>query len=158
MVEKKSYKKGDIIFKKGQWEMKMYDIISGKVGIYDNYGQTDEKLLTELNEGKLFGEMAIIEAFPRSATAVALEDTDVNVVDSDGVTLYFKTAPERINGIMENLANRLRELSDDYVNTCSTIAEYLDTEDSSSKKEGLFAKIKKALLKKKELEAMDDAE
>lgn len=153
MVEKVEFVKGIVIFKKGQWQMKMFDIISGKVGIYANYGEPNQKLLTEYGPGKIFGEMGVIEALPRSATAVALENTECNAIDGDAFADYFKNDPDRIISIMQNLSGRLRELSNEYLDVCKTIGEYLAQEDVPvEKKTGLLDKIKNILSKRKNLE------
>ena len=48
----KLLKKGEMIFKEGDLELCMYNIRSGCVGIYANYGKEDEKLLVELKAGE----------------------------------------------------------------------------------------------------------
>ena len=73
-MEKQNFNKGEIIFKQGQFATTMYDICAGTVGIYAAYGTAEEKKLAELGEGEIFGEMGLIECYPRSATAVALKD------------------------------------------------------------------------------------
>ena len=75
MSEIKYYRKGSVIFKEGAYELSMFSVVSGKVGIFADYKTRDEKVLAELGKGRIFGEMGLIEAKPRSATALALEDT-----------------------------------------------------------------------------------
>ena len=133
MSEIKKFKKGQVVFNEGTWEMTMFSITSGKIGIYANYGTGKEQLLTELEKGKFFGEMGLIEARPRSATAVALEDSELELIDSDNVSDYFRNDPEKIVDILKNMTNRLRRLSADYVDACNTICDYLDTEKSQKK-------------------------
>ena len=144
MSEKITCKKGDVIFKEGSWEMSMYSVRSGKVGIYANYGKEGEKLLTELEEGRLFGEMGLIEARPRSATAVALEDSELEVIDSDGFESFFKEDPEQIGKILAAMTKRVRELSDKYIEVCDVISDYLSAE--KSKKKGFWKKLKETMI------------
>ena len=74
-------KRNEIIFSEGDKSDCMYDIRQGRVGIYANYGTKEEKLLTELSKDQFFGEMGIIEGYPRSATAVAMGDvTELTVI------------------------------------------------------------------------------
>ena len=140
MAQTVTFKKGAVIFEEGTWEMYMFSIVSGKVGIYANYNATGEKLLTELGEGRLFGEMGLIEARPRSATAVALEDTSLDVIDSESLEAYFKNEPEKIVEVLAAMTKRIRELSSDYIAVCDNISGYLDAE--KSKKKGFWDKIK----------------
>lgn len=144
MAEKMFFEKGSVIFKEGEWKISMYDIISGKVGIYANYGDENETLLTELTAGRYFGEMAVIDAMPRSATAVALEDTETLVIKSGEFDEYLTENPDKVIDIFQSLCTRLRELSKDYIDACTTITEYVQGEED--KKSGKFVgKIKKFL-------------
>lgn len=136
------FKKGDVIFKEGDWQMWMYELKSGKVAIYSAYGTDREKMLTELGEGRIFGEMGLIESRVRSATAVAAEDTELELIDSDGFAGYFSKNPEKVLDILRNLSNRLRELSGQYIEACTTLTEYVaEAEASSPKKESLWKKL-----------------
>ena len=73
----KSYDKGAVIFRQGDPGDCMYDIQFGKVGIFDHYGEPDEKKIADLYIDQIFGEMGLLDHAPRSATAVALEKARV---------------------------------------------------------------------------------
>lgn len=134
--------KNSVIFEEGKWEMVMYGIISGKVAIYSAYGTDNEKLLAELEAGRYFGEMGLIEAMPRSATAIATEDTVLKVITQDNFREYFNDSPDEVLSIMKGLTGRLRELSKQYLDACYTISDYLQSEeDKKPKKAGLLDKI-----------------
>ena len=113
------YNKGDIIFEKGDYEPFMYDIYSGKVGIYSDFGTPDQKLLAELGESDFLGEMALIEDAPRSATAVALEpNTRLKTVDAETFDDYFRERPAKVLMLMQQMSARLRQVSKDYLEIC----------------------------------------
>ena len=131
MANTRTFKSGEVIFREGTWKMEMYSVLSGKVGIYANYGMPNEQLLTELSAGKYFGEMGLIEARTRSATAVALEDTELEVIDSENLYEFFKKSPEKVVGILQNMTSRLRELSASYVDVCGKISEYVNAEKAT---------------------------
>ena len=93
----KIYEKGEFIFKQGEYASCMYDICQGKVGIIANYGEDGEKTLTELGEGASFGEMGMLEAYPRSATAVALEDgTEARAITTETFSPSFQNNSEKV--------------------------------------------------------------
>ncbi|MBF0467075.1 MAG: protein kinase [Nitrospirae bacterium] len=72
---KKSYKKGDIIFKEDTIGDKLFIIITGKVRITKIFpNDTEETFLASLGQGDCFGEMAIMDSSPRFATAIAQSD------------------------------------------------------------------------------------
>ena len=138
-------KRNEIIFNEGDKSDCMYDIRLGTVGIYANYGTKEEKLLTELNKDQFFGEMGIIEGYPRSATAVAMGDaTELTVIAKADFEEYCKNNPEKTILIMKNMSARIRDLTRDYLEACHTIAESLETEKKGEKlSAGLLNRLKK---------------
>ena len=114
----KEFKQGEIIFRQGDPGDSMYDIFSGRVGVYAAYGTANEKLLTELKANEFFGEMGLLEKAPRSATVVALEDTAVYVIGEDDFNDYFIKQPEKALQIMRQLSQRLRRRTEDYLEAC----------------------------------------
>ena len=137
--------KNEIIFKEGDKSDCMYDIRRGSVGIYANYGTKEEKLLTELTQDQFFGEMGIIEGYPRSATAVALgEGTELMVILKEAFEDYCKNNPEKTVLIMKNMSARIRDLTRGYLEACHTIAESMEAEQKGEKKSNsLLARLKK---------------
>lgn len=123
------FEKDQVIFRQGEYPYFMYDILSGKVGIYSDYETENEKLITELDAGQLLGEMGLIEVYPRSATAVALEDGTALAEISDAeLTEYFKDKPEKLLAIMRQLSARIRETTQKLVDVCHTIYENDESE------------------------------
>lgn len=141
-MTEKQFKKGDIIFREGDTGDTLYQINEGTVAIIAGYGESDEKQLVELGKGKFFGEMAAIEAYPRSATAVAQDDVKVLEIGCNEIGDYFKNDPDRIMDIMKSLGGRLRDLTVDYAEVGDTIKE-LAGADGAEKRSGLVDKIKK---------------
>ena len=142
-MAEKQFNKGDVIFREGEYGTTMYRILDGAVSIYANYGESGEQKLTELKAGDFFGEMAVIEAFPRSATAVAACEARVDEVGKESLSEYFKAEPDMIMKIMRHISGRLRELTHDYREVCATIAEMEPGGAKKPRSEGLVAKIKK---------------
>ena len=138
-------KRNEIIFREGDKSNCMYDIRNGTVGIYANYDTKDEKLLTELKKDQFFGEMGIIEGYPRSATAVAMGDmTELTVIAKEDFEDYCKRNPEKTILIMKNMSARIRELTQNYLEVCHTVAEFMEAEQKGEKKSlGLMNRLKK---------------
>ena len=138
-------KRNEIIFNEGDKADRMYDIRMGRVGIYANYGTKEEKLLTELTKDQFFGEMGIIEGYPRSATAVAMGDmTELTVIPKTDFEEYCKKNPEKTVLIMKNMSARIRDLTQGYLEACHTIAESMEAEQKGEKKSmGLLNRLKK---------------
>ena len=140
-----TYKKKQVIFKEGDAANCMYDIRWGTVGIYANYGTPEEKLLTKLQAEDFFGEMGLIDAEPRSATAVALEDkTRVEVITREVFGAYLEERPDKVLVVMQHMSHRVRDLTRDYLEVCKTLTEAVDPGQSSKgRSEGLLEKLKK---------------
>ena len=138
-------KRNEVIFNEGDKADCMYDIRMGRVGIYANYGTKEEKLLIELTKDQFFGEMGIIEGYPRSATAVAMGDmTELTVISKADFEDYCKRNPEKTILIMKNMSARIRDLTQNYLDACHTIAESMEAEQRGEKKSlGLLNRLKK---------------
>ncbi len=130
-----AYKKGDVIFKQGDYALTMFAILSGSVGIYSGYGTEKEKEITILGKGQFLGEMGLIEAYPRSATAVAMEDgTELQEIGDKEFQEYFADQPERLLLIMRQLCQRLRQRTEDYENARKTLDEMEQTKGTPGKR------------------------
>ncbi len=147
------YNRGDIIFREGEYGSSMYDIRWGSVGVYAGYGSPDEKRLTVLRAGEYFGELGLLDTMPRSATIVVEEDgTQLLEITIDGFSDYFNNKPEKILKIMEHMSIRMRALTDDYLDACRTISEYLEEAgQDSQKKQSLLEKMKRFALRYRQL-------
>ena len=144
--EVNTFNKKEIIFKEGDMSNCMYDIHFGSVGIYAAYGTEKETLLTELRADDFFGEMGMIEGYPRSATAVALEDgTRVEVITAENFSSYFREKPAKVLMIMQHMSQRIRVLTKDYMEACQAINETVENENISEEKRGKFKSILKRL-------------
>ncbi len=131
----RKFAKGEVIYTQGEYEESMYVLRRGKVGIYADYGKGTQKLWTILNaeDGNVtFGEMELIEAMARSATAVALEDVEAYFVTRDDFGNYFKDDPEAILLLMRNMGKRIRELTQDYMDACQAAGEMIAGREKSS--------------------------
>lgn len=144
MAEIKNYKRGDLIFKEGDWGNTVYQIQKGTIGIYSAYEEENEQLLTTLTPGFYFGEMGIIDVMPRSATAVALENVEIAAFNSQEFSETYKNDPEMVLDIFQKMITRLRQLSDEYVDACKTITTYVE-EHEQKHPVGLKAKIAKLI-------------
>lgn len=127
------YGKDEIIFREGDLDFCMYELLQGSVGIYVDYGKPDEKLLTQLSasDRACFGEMGLIDELPRSATAVALDRVRVYRITHEGFGQYFRDNPDAVLQIMQNMSQRIRGLTDDYLNVCRTVMQA--SEDAGGK-------------------------
>ena len=137
----KAFKKGEVIFREGDQGSCFYQITEGTAGIYLYYGQAEQQKLTEMKPGQYFGEMAIIDAWPRSATVVAEEDLQAIELTGNDLVDYFQEQPDKIFALMNQLGGRLRQLTAEYDEVKAFIREKEDA--GAEKKEGFLDKLKK---------------
>ena len=110
------YSLGALIFKEGAQGDKMYLILSGAVRISRQVPGMGEEALAVLRAGTHFGEMALIDDFPRSADAVAHEACRLFVVRKEDMEdLLFvdrDLAYDLLWSFVRTLSSRLRETND----------------------------------------------
>lgn len=99
----RTFRAGEVIFREGESGTEFFVVKSGKVAV-----QHGNKTLQVLGEGEIFGEMALIDSEPRSASVIA--ETDAVVVPVSEKQFLFMTseAPYFALNVMRVLAKRLR--------------------------------------------------
>ena len=106
-----SYRKSEVIFKEGSIGSEMYLIHSGRVQLSIRQSKTQQIPLVVLNPGDFFGEMALVDDSPRSATASAVEDnTELVVIDRAKFLFMVRQQPEFALSLMHTLCQRIRDM------------------------------------------------
>jgi CRP/FNR family cyclic AMP-dependent transcriptional regulator len=100
-----SFAAGQTIFKEGDAGDAMYVVIEGHVDLL-----VREKLVEELGTGGVLGEMALIDAAPRSATAVAKSDCRLAPIHEKRFQFLVQQTPNFALQIMRVIADRLRRM------------------------------------------------
>jgi CRP-like cAMP-binding protein len=105
------YRESEIIFEEGSTGSEMYLIHSGRVLLSVRQNETQQTPLVVLNPGDFFGEMALVDDSPRSATASAVEDdTELIVMDRARFMFMVRQQPEFALSLMHTLCQRLRDM------------------------------------------------
>jgi CRP/FNR family transcriptional regulator, cyclic AMP receptor protein len=103
-----TFNKDEIIFLEGQSSNCAYIIESGKVGIYREDSQGNRFLVRQLGKKDLFGEMSLIDKYPRSATAIAMKNTRCMIVERSRFDYMKKFHPHFTVSLIKSLTERLR--------------------------------------------------
>lgn len=103
------FEDGDEIFHQGDSGQTLYFIIEGKVRIHAS-GVADD--LAVLSERAVFGEMALLDSEPRSASATALTDVVCLKIERDDFNEILAEKSEIAQGIIKVLIRRLRSTLD----------------------------------------------
>jgi CRP-like cAMP-binding protein len=102
------FKKGHVLFHEGDDGEDMYIVQSGKVAIKKKLKEGDATLAV-LEKGDFFGEMAILERMPRSASAEVIEEGDLIVIAGEIFGDMIKANPEIAVRMLRKQSIRLRE-------------------------------------------------
>jgi CRP-like cAMP-binding protein len=104
----KFYLAGEVIFEEDGPGDLMFVILDGEVEILKAAHSGSAKVLSTLKKGEFFGEMALIDGHPRSASAVAKTDAKLLCMNEPVLDTYSMTNPEFAAKMIRNLAQRLR--------------------------------------------------
>ncbi|GAB2790916.1 hypothetical protein GCM10027275_39800 [Rhabdobacter roseus] len=96
-------REGELLVKKGDIGTFMYIIYAGEVGIYDG-----TKELARFTKGDIFGELALLDAEPRSASAVAETDVLLFRIDQDDFYDLMEERSEVLRNVLHILCQRIR--------------------------------------------------
>jgi CRP-like cAMP-binding protein len=103
-----NYSAGDTIFTQGELGTDMYIIQDGEVDIIKHIGG-ESHLLSHLEKGDFFGEMALLENVPRSADAIAKTEVKVLVINGSRFDEMLRRNPEIAVRIIRKYSKRLRD-------------------------------------------------
>lgn len=108
-VATRTYQPGQAIVEEGQTGLGLYCIQAGRVKVTQRSG-SGERDLSQLGSGDFFGEMALLDDKPRSATVTAVEPTTCVLLDKSQFLAELRTYPEIAVAILPVLVERLRDV------------------------------------------------
>jgi CRP-like cAMP-binding protein len=99
---------GETVFREGDLGTEMYIVHEGQIEILKQM-QDGERQLALLEKGDFFGEMSILEDLPRAASARAVTDVKLLLINGTTFDQMLRTNPEIAVRMMRKLSRRLRE-------------------------------------------------
>lgn len=112
LLQKQFVAKGDFLCRKGEEGNTLYMIIAGKIKIVRQSKNGEEVILAVLSSGDFCGEMALLDGLPRSADAVAVEDTSLYVLTRNDFFSCVANNERAVKTILSTLSKRLRKADD----------------------------------------------
>jgi CRP/FNR family transcriptional regulator, cyclic AMP receptor protein len=112
VVRSKTLDGSEILFHAGEPGEEMFIVKSGEVELFikDTTGQ--KIVLTVAGENDLFGELAMLDNKPRSATAMALTETELLVLNREDLTLLFQKKPDTALSMLASMSGMLRKTNE----------------------------------------------
>ena len=105
---RKVYTKDSVILMEEEVGSALFVIVSGKVKVARTSTDGREVILSILTESDFFGEMAILDGLTRSATVIALEDSELFIIQRNQFLELLKSFPEISIALLQELTKRLR--------------------------------------------------
>jgi CRP-like cAMP-binding protein len=103
LLEVEHYRKGELVFRQGDSPSHIRIIRSGRIRIIENVEGTALELF-EFNTGDCFGETSVMAIHPHTASALAMEDTELLVIPRDKLFGLYDTDARLFGMLMMNIA------------------------------------------------------
>lgn len=124
---KKTYAEGEALFEEGDIGRALFIVEEGAVELVKRTPDGRTQLLATARDGDFFGEMALIEELPRSASAIAAIDTTVYLLYRTRLFGLVKSRPRVgviiLNQLVKLLSARLRSTSERLVSTVEVLVD-----------------------------------
>lgn len=100
---------GQVLFQAGEPGDSLFVVRSGTIELFikDTAGQ--KIVLTVVEEGGLFGELALLDSGPRTATAIALTDAELLVFDREDLLMLFQRRPDSALHLLAAMSSMTRQ-------------------------------------------------
>jgi signal transduction histidine kinase len=106
---------GTIVFKEGDEGNGLYLVKTGLVQVSALVNQGDRRILSRLGPGEFFGEMAVVDNEPRSATVTADVETVVYFIPRADMLRILESSPTLAINLVREFSMRLREFNRQYI-------------------------------------------
>src|SRR5471030_140286 len=102
---------GGEIFREGDPGDGVYFVKSGLVEISGLINTAERRVFSQLGSGEIFGEMSVIEDRPRSATAIALKETEIYFIPRGEMLALLQRSPALAFAMLQEISHRLRDFN-----------------------------------------------
>lgn len=110
-VRTRAYRKGEVLFHKDDPGTALFLVRNGRIKISTFSSEGKEAVFTVHGPGEVFGELALLDGAPRSATATALEQSRLLALDRSSFVAFLREQPDAALILLGELTARVRRLS-----------------------------------------------
>ena len=110
-LRRRRFRRGEVIMHQGDPGDSLHIVAAGAVKILLPSAEGEEAIIATLRPGDFFGELALLDGAPRSATATALEASDTLVLPRPVFMELLDTLPGLRDALLAGLAHELRRLT-----------------------------------------------
>lgn len=94
VMQDAAFSQGEVIFRQGDAADSCFFILSGNVDVESEYAPKHARNLATLGPGKIFGQIALVDEDPRSATCVARTDVEALKLSRDDFDMLFTSGSQ----------------------------------------------------------------
>ncbi|MET4805174.1 patatin-like phospholipase family protein [Limibacillus sp. MBR-115] len=102
---------GRLLIEQGEQAEAVFVLLSGRLAVITGFGTSEERLVTEISAGDSVGELGVIASTRRSASVLALRDSELLRIPGDVLKPLIASDPAAFDGLLQTLAQRLLRLT-----------------------------------------------
>jgi len=110
-IVKETYEAGEMIFSEGDLESHFYIVETGIVQIFTTNDKGERLPIIQISDGESFGEFALLDNKPRSASAQAIIEVHLVRVSEEGFRQLMEEIPVWASSMMKSFVDRLKNLT-----------------------------------------------
>ncbi|HUP83185.1 MAG TPA: Crp/Fnr family transcriptional regulator [Candidatus Limnocylindria bacterium] len=110
-LRRRRFRRSEVIFHQGDPGDSLHIVAAGSVKILLPSAEGDEAIIATLRPGDFFGELALLDGAPRSATATALDQSETLVLPRPVFIELLDTLPGLRDALLAGLTHELRRLT-----------------------------------------------
>lgn len=126
VCQEKKFEPGEVIFVEGSLGNNFFIILKGSVDIWKGFRTPNQDSIGVFGPGQLFGELALIDGFPRSATVVSRESSLLLSIHRDDFNNVIAESRSITLSIMKSLAAMIRESTENFIEDLRTRNQNLE--------------------------------
>lgn len=119
VAQPRTYPAGQVLVREGEVEHVFYIVSAGQVAITHKLAQGQERLIAVRSAGEYFGEMALIEQKPRTASATTLTDAEVLEIREEVFNDFLARSPSMALSMIRHITANLRHADRSAINDLS---------------------------------------
>jgi len=112
LMKEISFKKNTTVIAQGDNTRSLFIITSGRMKIFANDEEGSQTIFTFLEAGDFFGELSLLDDAPRSASVVAVENSNVLNLNHQNFNNFLSTHPEICPALFKALTARIRQMDE----------------------------------------------
>jgi CRP-like cAMP-binding protein len=107
-MRRRTYRRGEVVFHQGDPGESLHVVCQGTLKVVIIGDNGEEAVLAILGASDVFGEMALLDGGPRSATVIALEAVETAVLSRPDFIKLLRQDPSTVDSLLASLARTIR--------------------------------------------------